>query len=180
MDNNNIKGADDFIKKLNALKQYLQQDVKEVIGTEAVRHFKKSFTDEGFTDEVLTKWDTRKTKMALPKKTLTGQGSGDHLSDSIEYKIEGNSIIITTDRVYAQIHNEGGTIPVTPKMKRFFWAKHKEAKDNDNTDLAEQYKYMALATTITIPKRQFIGNSTSMNNTITQKIKAHLTKIFNP
>lgn len=118
--------------------------------------------------------------MALPKKTLTGQGSGDHLSDSIEYKIEGNSIIITTDRVYAQIHNEGGTIPVTQKMKRFFWAKHKEAKENNNSELAEQYKYMALATTITIPKRQFIGNSTSMNNTITQKIKAHLTKIFNP
>ena len=27
---------------------------------------------------------------------------------------------------YAKIHNEGGKILITPKMRRFFWAKFKE------------------------------------------------------
>jgi hypothetical protein len=53
LDNKNIHGADEMLKRLEEAKQYLQQDVYEVIGIEAVRHFKKAFTDEGFTDKNL-------------------------------------------------------------------------------------------------------------------------------
>ncbi len=85
LDNQNIHGADDLLKKLNAAKQYLNQDVQQVIGVEAVNHFKSNFVNEGFDGN---KWAARKTKVRINKKTLTGQGSGNHLSDSIDYKVD--------------------------------------------------------------------------------------------
>lgn len=178
LNNQNISGADELLAKIKAAENYLQKNVGDVVGTEAVKHFKQSFQNEGFTDTSLQKWATRKTKSRLSKKILTGQGSGDHLGDSIDYKVQGKTVIVYTDKVYAQIHNEGGKIMVTPKMKKYFWAMHKQAKDAGYTDEAEQYKYMALAKEITIVQRQYIGNSTVMNNKIIDKINRDLTKIF--
>lgn len=176
LDNQNVHGADELIRKLNAAKQYIAQDVPEVIGTEAVKHFKSNFVNEGFDGK---KWAPRKTKVRLNKKVLTGQGSGDHLSDSIDYKVKGNTITIYTDKVYGEIHNEGGTITVTPKMKRFFWAKSMEAKEGGDLDLAEQYKWMALSKKITIVQREFMGESSQLNDKIVNKITRDLTRILN-
>lgn len=78
---------------------------------------------------------------------------------------------------YASIHNEGGEIKVTAKMKRFFWAMHykssnavlynvrskKQANTQRNRKLNEEaLKWKALAlqkvgTVMTIEQRQFIG-----------------------
>lgn len=176
LDNNNIHGADDMIRRLQEAKLYLKEDVGEVIGVEAVNHFKNNFQEEGFDGN---KWASRKTKVHLNKKVLTGQGGGDHLGDSIDYRVEGNSTIIYTDKEYAQIHNEGGEITVTPKMKRFFWAKSMEAKENGDADLQEQYKWMALSKTIHIVKREFMGESNILNEKITAKIMRDLTRILN-
>jgi phage gpG-like protein len=174
--NNNVHGVDELLKKLEAAKLYLKEDVQEVIGTEAVNHFKENFVKQGFDND---KWAARKTKVKLQKNILTGQGSGDHLSDSIDYRIEGNTIIIYTDKPYGKIHNEGGQITVTPKMKRFFWAKSIEAKQGGDLDLAEQYKWMALSKTINIVKREFMGESPVLNNKIIDKITRDLKKILN-
>jgi len=175
LDNQNIHGADVLIRKLNAAKAYLQNDAPEVIGTEAVKHFKKNFVDEGFDG---VKWASRKTKVKLQRKVLTGQGNGDHLGDSIDYRVEGRTIIIYTDKVYAQIHNEGGTITVTPKMKGYFWAMSKQAKEAGDTEMAEQYKAMALSKEITIIQRKFMGESPLLTNKIIDKIKRDLTRIL--
>lgn len=176
MDNQNVHGADDLIRRLNEAKLYLKEDVNEVIGVEAVNHFKNNFAEEGFDG---VKWASRKTKVKLNKKVLTGQGSGDHLGDSIDYKVSGNTTVIYTDKVYGEIHNEGGEISVTPKMKKFFWAKSKEAKEAGNTDLQEQYKWMALSKTITIKQRMFMGPSDQLNDKIVSKITRDLTRILN-
>lgn len=177
LNNQNITGADEMVAKLNAAKQYIAHDVPEVIGIEAVKHFKKSFEDSGFTDKSLKKWDTRKTKRmgsTNGQKTLV---KSSELMDSIDYKVQGTTIIIYSDKLYAEIHNEGGTITVTPKMKKFFWANHYAAKQAGDLDMAEQYKFMALATQITIVQRKFIGNSEVLNNKIFDKIGRDLTRI---
>jgi phage gpG-like protein len=99
-----------------------------------------------------------------------------------EYTISGNSI--TWKLPYGKIHNEGGTITVTQKMKRFFWAKHFEAANAAKDSMAEVYSIktrkrvvnkkrtqrlseeailwknmamMKIGKQIKIPKRQFIG-----------------------
>lgn len=176
LDNKNIHGADALLKKLEAARHYLASDVNEVIGVEAVNHFKSNFANEGFDGN---KWAARKTKLRLNKKVLTGQGGGDHLGDSIDYKVSGNTTTIYTDKIYGEIHNEGGTITVTPKMKKFFWAKSFEAKEAGEPDLQEQYKWMALSKKITIVQREFMGESQQLNEKIIAKITRDLTRILN-
>lgn len=176
LDNENVHGADDMMRKLQEAKEYLSRDVTTVIGVEAVKHFKNNFMEEGFDGD---KWAARQTKNRLSKLILTGQGSGDHLGDSIDYKEQGDTVTIYSDKLYAQIHNEGGEIAVTPKMKKFFWFKSQEAKDAGDADAAEQYKWMALSQTITIKQRKFMGSSEVLNEKIVDKITRDLTQILN-
>lgn len=178
MDNQYVHGADELQRKLNEAKDYLQNDVKDVIGIEAVKHFKRNFEEEGFVDKSVSKWASRKTKRSggtNGQKVLNKSGE---LSESIDYRVDGEGVVISTDKPYAEIHNEGGEITVTPQMRKYFWAMHKEAKDGGDDDMADQYKGMALAKKIVIPKRQFIGESEVLNNNIIDKIVRDLTKIF--
>lgn len=162
-------------RKLAAAQLYIQQDVPEIIGIEAVKHFKNNFQEEGFDGK---KWASRKSKRmgsTNAQKVLSQSGE---LSESIDYRVEGNLVIIYSDKPYAKIHNQGGKIQVTEKMKRFFWAKNKEAKDAGNTDVADMFKAMALSKEITIEQRMYIGNSDVLITKITQKINKDLKRIL--
>jgi phage gpG-like protein len=72
---------------------------------------------------------------------------------------------------HAKIHNEGGKIPVTPKMRRFFWAKYKETGK-------EYWKGMALTkkTHFDIPQRKFIGDSKALEKTLDRMLISELRK----
>ena len=69
----------DFAKKVEAKKQELQefirsQAVKDIVGTEAVAHFKGSFENEGFTDETLNPWkEVERRKPESPWYGHSGQ-----------------------------------------------------------------------------------------------------------
>lgn len=172
-----IQGADEFQEKLRNAKDFIDNDATTIIGIEAKNHFRESFLNEGFTDKSLDKWASRKSKR-LDKndsKLLTYSGE---LGDSIDFRVEGDTVIISSDKQYAQIHNEGGIITVTDKMKKFFWAKHYEAAEAGADDIASQFKNLALAKQIKIEKRQFIGNSEVLNQAITNKLSRELDKIF--
>ncbi len=184
LDNENIHGADDLIKRLNAAKQYLKGDVFQVVGVEAVKLFKSNFQEEGFQDNGVKKWASRKTKRSGStdgQKVLSKSGE---LAESIDYRIEGRTVIIITDKPYAEIHNEGGEISVSPKMKAFFWAKFIEARDaeGDSYDAekseANVYKAMALSKTIKMEKRQYMGESRQLIDNITNKVIRDLTRIL--
>ncbi|MEE3448445.1 MAG: phage virion morphogenesis protein [Bacteroidales bacterium] len=117
---------------------------------------------------------------AWPKRILNLKGSlmmqSGALRRSINAKVSGFKITFTSNLPYAKIHNDGGKIKVTAKMKRYFWAMHKQYSKKvkkrkngtvmkaslKNNELAEFYKAMALkkvGSEITIPQRQFIGNA---------------------
>ena len=82
------------------------------------------------------------------------------LRRSVSSRTTENSITFYTDLPYAAIHNDGGEIRVTKKMKRYFWHKYYEAtgsfgrrkngekrKDKRTVQLtgeAEFWKFMAL------------------------------------
>lgn len=83
---------------------------------------------------------------------------------------EGEDFITWSSSMpYANIHNEGGEIVVTAKMKRFFWAMHLKAKgaatggsDRDVRLGKEAMKWKAMALMpigkrIQVKQRQFIG-----------------------
>ncbi len=46
-----------FPQKMEQLKAFTSgDDIKDILGNEAVNHYKESFQNEGFTDEVLNPW----------------------------------------------------------------------------------------------------------------------------
>lgn len=102
---------------------------------------KNSFTKKLLTDlrvELLDKFDRnfeRKAFFTKPwpgrrhgrKGTLLNVRGGGGLRGSIKATVGESTVTFTSGLPYAAIHNEGGTITVTTKMQRFFWAKYYEA-----------------------------------------------------
>ncbi|MCK4499828.1 hypothetical protein KAU11_04980, partial [Candidatus Babeliales bacterium] len=84
---------------------------------------------------------------------------------------------------YSQIHNEGGNIsvPVTKKMRKFAWAKHYEQAGKGSKEFTP-WKGLALTKknglNITIPKRQFMGNSRDLNEIIAKDVTSYIKNIF--
>ncbi|WP_454978121.1 phage virion morphogenesis protein [Capnocytophaga ochracea] len=143
------------------------KNISPKVAQKARTFFMQSFIKQGFTDVSFIPWVKRVD--ALPHKTL---------QQSLTLK---NSLHITeqsADRVvisageklpYAAIHNEGGTITVkvTEKMRKYFWAMYYKTQNNS-------YKAMALtkktSLTIHIPKRQFIGESYTLDKQLEKLI----------
>lgn len=169
-----------YLSRLSGELSRMEADLPDIVGTEAVNHFKQSFIDGGFTDAVLEKWATRKTKYGNAtkdgKEVLTQSGD---LADSIIYTGTPEGVEISTDKAYAQVHNEGGTItiPVTRKMRAWAWAMYYNSGKTN-----ELYKRLALTSktklTIIIPKRKFIGDSEVLDAAITDKIERTINSIF--
>ena len=107
-------------------------------------------------------------------------------------------MVFVSDHPAAAIHNEGGEIVVTRRMKRFFWWKYRLAtgafgrkKDgslrNDKrnrqlTDEALFWKAMALkkpGSKIRIPQRRFLGNAPEVEAAVRRIIEDNLTEYVN-
>ena len=86
------------------------------------------------------------------------------LKNSIKSRLAAESVGFSSSMPYAKLHNEGGTIKVTSKMKRFFWAMYyKTAGKKSKTISVEASYWKALAlkkvgSKLTIKQRQFIGH----------------------
>lgn len=153
-------------------KDFLKQtltDIKVKLGEEFDRNFeRKAFFDE--------KWQHTKLHNRIGSLMIR-RGN---LRNSINADIQGNKIIFSSSLPYASIHNEGGELTVTTKMKKYFWAKHIEAKNTKNIIEAEQFKAMALkpiGSKIIIPKRQFIGNHPKVKEVVERAVNANLEEL---
>lgn len=136
----------------------------------AAEFFDNSFRLQGFLDASLKPWAPRKAE-AGGRAILISTGA---LRGSVYANPSGSIARVTAGNSkvpYAKIHNEGGTIPVTVKMKKFFWAKFKETK-------AEGWRALALSKSITIPARQFMGDSKALDEKIGKHIDDKLNEIF--
>lgn len=96
----------------------------KTIGVELKDEFDKNFENKSFFGK---KWPPSDNGLVK---------TGD-LRKSLRVQTSNSSVSIISDVEYADIHNEGGKIQVTEKMKKFFWAKYKETK-------SEKYKALAL------------------------------------
>ena len=146
----------------------------------AVNFFKDSFRREGFIDKSLVKWTKRKNdkESSLPRRkrrgilTQTGE-----LEASIDFRTDGHIVYVFSDKPYAQIHNEGGEvdIPVTPDMRKFFWAMYFQTKE-------QRWKFMALTKKtvikVVLEQRQFMGDSDLMWRRLTHHTDRTFDQIF--
>lgn len=154
-------------KKLERLNQYLNNDIYEVVGSEAVNHFQESFQKQGFTDKTFKPWKDvkRRTKesgwygfkygakrnysdAATKRPILSGETQ--ELMNSIRYRVNAarRRVTISSNVPYGKIHNEGGTIKVFGKGR---------AK---------------------MPQRQFMGKSAVLKNKIIKEIKSDIRKLL--
>lgn len=139
-----------------------------ILGNLAKNHFVEGFrTGGGQTDASKNGWKERKTDEGRAVLVKSGK-----LRRDIRVKIATpTKIVVGTSSMtedYAEAHNKGASMTVTAKQRGYFIARYKEASG----DKKAFWKNMIGAQTITIPKREFIGKSRSLN----LKIKKRITK----
>lgn len=103
------------------------------------------------------------------------------LRKSLSYIPGTTDVRITSSLPYASIHNEGGVIdrvismPVTDKMRRFFYAKFKQTGDNKYKAMYLTKKQtLTIRQKITIPKRQFVGDHPAIRQALSEIAKINL------
>lgn len=178
----------DINEQVQAVFRSILRDIKVELGDE----FDRNFERQAFFSE---KWARRKSPTRPDGHILVDSGG---LRRSIRSEIRENSIVFFSDHPAAAIHNEGGEIVVTAKMKRFFWHKYYDTsgsfgrrkdgslrKDKRTVQLsteAEFWKFMALmkvGAKIKIPRRRFLGTAPEVEQTVRQIIEENLTEFFN-
>lgn len=158
------------------VERFIRLTLKD-ISVEVKDEFDRNFERESFFNE---KWARRKYNDDESRGLLTRTGT---LRRSLKAETTGYSVIFSSDVSYAAIHNEGGTITVTRKMKRYFWYLYRKLTDNYKrkpTMEAEFYKRMALkrvGSKIIIPRRQFIGMHPEVERIIKEIVEINSKKL---
>lgn len=141
----------------------LIRDAQTIAEVEMVNFVMSNFEKQGFTDRGFTPWHKRKNNADSGRAILVKTGG---LRDSIKItESNPDRVVLSATAKHAQIHNEGGTIniPVTDKMRKFFWYMYKRTKEG-------KWKGMALTKkshfNVKIPKRQFMGPSKTFDTHI--------------
>lgn len=153
-----------FPEKMQTLKDFVKKDAKDILGTEAIEHFRESFKNEGFTDENVAKWpevERRKANSAwyghsgqtgkfsqarITAKILTGETN--ELQNAFSYVHTEAGVKVINDKPYAAVHQYG-------KMARIYGKK-----------------------AFKMPTRRFVGRSKVMVRKIKAELKSRLTEIL--
>ena len=178
--------------------RFINRTLRDV-RVELLEEFDKNFEREAFFNE---RWARRKHHDDRSRGLLVRTGT---LRRSLRAEVtDRRSVRFFTDVPYARIHNEGGTITVTRRMKNYFWVQYmtitgskddtfapqlQRKKDGTlrnnkrNRELSDEevfYKAMALkpvGSKIVIPKRQFIGRHAEVER-ILREIAENNLKLF--
>lgn len=143
----------------------LKADILNDMRVDLSEEFDRNFERKAFFSN---KWK--------PRAHNYPRGSLLMVSSALRRSIKGgaetleNGVRFSSAVPYASIHNEGGKITVTAKMKRYFWAKFMQTKD-------ESWRRMALmkvGKVITMPERRFIGDGPDTQRIIREAIDRNL------
>jgi hypothetical protein len=166
----------EYFQKLAASLPQLQRDIANtVIAVEAENQWAQNFRQGGFIDTAFTPWKPRKADTtdgwesrttdpnytpnhALLVKTSTLKGH------ALKGRVIDHSVEFSFPLPYEKIHNEGGIITGTCTVKGYTRKNGVAVKEHTRT------------LNITIPKRQFIGESHQLNQRIQQKATQFLNK----
>lgn len=171
-----------LLQKQKEIEQAMRRTLPVKVGRIAKDHFQTGFRQGGFQDNGTQAWQRKKR----PDQYGPLMSSRQNLYGSIYYHPDDYRVTVGTEVPYAAIHNEGGDIIVTPRMKRFFWAKYRETnggswKRNAKNQEAEFWKTLALkkvGSVIHIPQRKFIGESQELTDKINNTIENEIKKII--
>jgi phage gpG-like protein len=158
------------------------------IAVDAADAFDRNFDNESFFGD---KWKKNRANT----QTLNKHGNSG-LRGSINHRISGSAIVFTSSKPYAKIHNEGGDVVVTQKMKGYFWAMYYKSagavqtkkngaqrnnRRNEKLSVeAQKWKSLALlklGSKIKMTKRQFIVSHPQLNKRIEEVVQHNLKEV---
>jgi len=192
----------DIADTIRQVKIFTERQLPIRVGRIAQQHFQDNFRKGGFVNNGLQKWQPAKRLSSGSKSAAANYGtllsSRKMLFSSINYVVRQAAVQIYNDLDYAAIHNEGGniTVRVTPKMRKFAWAKYcksaanrtksgNTAKRETGSESSDALMWKRLALThkdslnIHIPQRQFVGDSAELDANIITAIERGITEILN-
>ncbi len=191
----NTQALKDFEKRLNKVLKAMPT----VMGEAALNHFQENITKrQGLAmNGSLQRFQNRLFERSKPGNNILNNTG--NMLDSIKIiRRSQNQVdvgIRSTEIPYAEIHQQGGKIPVTDKMRKFFWAQYyqhvsgssrnsrgrnKRSSTSASSD-ASFWKAMALKrknATINIPKRQFMAVTPDLEKTILRAIQTEINHII--
>lgn len=172
--------------ELRNLKRKILKDLK----VELLDEFGKNFQRRAFFDRP---WPER-TYPGGRGSLMQATGYG---KNSIRGTLRQNGVEFSTDTPYMGLHNRGGKIPITPRMRKFFWfmfyqntgsmtfsIKKRQANNTKRNRAlsakAQYWRNMALTrkSEITIPQRQFIGDHPRVRQAAREVIHQNLQNAF--
>lgn len=180
---------------MGSVDDVMQRMLKRIIRDVQVElkdEFDKNFERQAFFAKP---WQRRKSPLRPGGAILVDSGS---LRRSIKSRAGESNVVFESHHPAAAIHNEGGEIVVTEKMRKFFWYKYYEAqgslgrkkngelrRDKYNLRLTTEavfWRNMALmkkGSTIKMPQRQFIGNAPEVEKVVREIIEENVEKYLN-
>jgi len=178
-------GFDVMLKKMDALKR----DLPPVIGAMGLSFFLQSFAKQGWTGDSFQPWEARKDtkntrKLLIGKSGGTKNASHLHLRPQVANSLKKTTwqeILFDVSGVpYARIHNEGGVINKRASEKvthfRFHESGNLRFAKSKKADFAMKNKVKAHS--ITMPKRQYIGYSSTLMKQIESRVNSEMIKIL--
>lgn len=182
---------DEFIKLLRANADRLRSAYADrwprMMRSLAINHFREGFRQGGFIgDNGLERWNTTR-RQSVPFNGRAGSlrplnSVSGSLMRSIDGRTQPGEVVIFSTSDHARYHNEGAEATVTPRMKRFFWAKHAEAKKRYGAVNAETLFWQNMALTkkqkIRIPQRVFMRGSAQLMKEIYSTVSEDLKRIL--
>ena len=187
----------DIDSQVKAVFRRILKDIQVELGEE----FDENFERQAFFTEA---WARRKSPTRPGGHILVDSGD---LRRSVKSRVTDNSIIFYSELPYAAIHNEGGEIKVTERMKRYFRHKFYESQGgfgrkkgsapkktlsdggfyawtskmslNAEAEFWRALALMKVGDTIKMPRRRFLGASPEVEAAVRQIIEKNLTDYVN-
>jgi len=187
-----------FLEIKSLLRQKIAEGLETVVANAAINYFESLITEQ--TDIKGNAFQKRIYDLQNRKGRAVLIQTG-NLRRSIQIKEKTDtSLTLTADTTlvgsafdYAEIHNEGGEIVVTEKMKAFFWKKYYENENKQSTNQrgerrnAKQNKQLSqdalfwrnlalkkVGDKITIPQRQFMGENDELKTLLENELNNFL------
>jgi phage gpG-like protein len=158
-----------FRDKIAAYKK-TQAGVIPEVSRVALKFFRERFRRSAWQDTSTEPW--KKTKDLEGENPERKRGilikSGALVRSIRVVAKRGNMLKIATDRPYAKLHNEGGTIKKTVSVRKHTRRRFYK-KEVVYVDVSKHSRKMNL----TMPPRRFLGNSAFLNRYISLAIYAH-------
>lgn len=159
----------DFGKAGRLIQDYIDNNLKTVIGVEAVKWFQANFEKGGFHDKGIEKWKPLSEKYADRRKSGKILKQSGNLQNSITWQPTSYGVLISTDEPYAEIHNEGGKIVGVYKVNEH-WRQLDDKSVKVRSHMRDVSKF---------PQRQFIGNSHALMQHLEDTIAKDILNLIN-